>query len=147
MRVIFSGIQPTGIPHLGNYLGALVQWIRLAQQKDTQCLFSIVDLHAITLAQDPATLATHTRDMAASLLAVGIDPATCTLFLQSHVRPMIARLSAPHSNEVKKVKEHTELMWMLGCVAGRTGWLGRMTQWKVHSSVAVCIVGEHNVLQ
>ena len=113
-QVIFSGIQPTGVPHLGNYLGALRQWVMLQNNAspDTTLLFSIVDLHAITIKQDPHQLATWRKEMLASLLAVGLDPKRCIIFAQS------------------SVKQHAELMWILSCGASM-GYLGRMTQWKV----------------
>lgn len=113
-QVIFSGIQPTGVPHLGNYLGALRQWVRLQNEApaDATLLFSIVDLHAITIKQDPRELAQWRREMMASLLAVGLDPKRCIIFTQS------------------SVKQHAELMWILSCGASM-GYLGRMTQWKV----------------
>jgi tryptophanyl-tRNA synthetase len=112
-NVVFSGIQPTGVPHLGNYLGALRQWVRLQDEAapNTTLLFSIVDLHAITVRQDPRALQQWRREMLASLLAVGLDPARCVLFAQS------------------SVKQHAELMWILSCGASM-GYLGRMTQWK-----------------
>ncbi|XPS76206.1 Tryptophan--tRNA ligase [Ascochyta lentis] len=112
-RVVFSGIQPTGVPHLGNYLGALRQWVRLQHDADpaSTLLFSIVDLHAITVKQHPAALQQWRREMLASLLAVGLDPARCILFAQS------------------RVKQHAELMWILSCSASM-GYLARMTQWK-----------------
>jgi tryptophanyl-tRNA synthetase len=113
-RVIFSGIQPTGVPHLGNYLGALREWVKLQNEAspDTTLLFSIVDLHAITIKQDPLQLARWRKEMLASLLAVGLDPKRCIIFAQS------------------SVKQHAELMWILSCGASM-GYLGRMTQWKV----------------
>lgn len=112
-EVIFSGIQPTGVPHLGNYLGALRQWVRLQDEaaRSTTLLFSIVDLHAITIKQDPKELQKWRREMLASLLAIGLDPARCIIFAQS------------------SVKQHAELMWILSCGASM-GYLGRMTQWK-----------------
>ncbi|KAF3038073.1 Tryptophan--tRNA ligase, mitochondrial [Didymella heteroderae] len=114
-KVVFSGIQPTGVPHLGNYLGALRQWVRLLHEHeaapDATLLFSIVDLHAITVKQDPRALRQWRREMLASLIAVGLDPARCVLFAQS------------------RVKQHAELMWILSCGASM-GYLGRMTQWK-----------------
>lgn len=112
-QVVFSGIQPTGVPHLGNYLGALRQWVRLQHEAapDATLLFSIVDLHAITVKQDPRALQQCRREMLASLLAVGLDPARCIIFAQS------------------SVKQHAELMWILSCGASM-GYLGRMTQWK-----------------
>ncbi|QTH24001.1 tryptophan--tRNA ligase [Rhizorhabdus wittichii] len=106
---IFSGIQPTGALHLGNYLGAIKNWA--AMQGDMEAIYCIVDLHAITMKHDPAQLRADTRSMAAALLACGIDPNTSILFNQSMVRA------------------HTELAWTLGCVA-RMGWLNRMTQFK-----------------
>jgi tryptophanyl-tRNA synthetase len=108
MRV-FSGIQPTGNLHLGNYLGAIRNWV--AMQHDAQSIYCIVDLHAITLWQEPAALRAGIREMAAALIACGIDPAKAILFNQSMVR------------------EHAELAWVLNCVA-RVGWLNRMTQFK-----------------
>ncbi len=112
-RVVFSGIQPTGVPHLGNYLGALRQWVRLQDDAtpNTSLLFSIVDLHAITVRQDPRALHQSRREMLASLLAVGLDPTRCIIFAQSNV------------------KQHAELMWILSCGASM-GYLSRMTQWK-----------------
>jgi len=113
-QVIFSGIQPTDVPHLGNYLGALRQWVKLQDNAapDTTLLFSIVDLHAITIKQDPHQLARRRKEMLASLLAVGLDPKRCIIFMQS------------------SVKQHAELMWILSCGASM-GYLSRMTQWKV----------------
>ncbi|KAF2474309.1 tryptophanyl-tRNA synthetase [Lindgomyces ingoldianus] len=112
-RVIFSGIQPTGVPHLGNYLGALRQWVTLqdAAAPDETLLYAIVDLHAITLKQDPAQLRQWRREMLASLLAVGLDPKRSIIFCQSDV------------------PQHAELMWILSCNASM-GYLSRMTQWK-----------------
>ena len=109
MPRIFSGIQPSGELHIGNYLGAVQNWVRL--QASYECLFAIVDLHAITAKYDPATLARRTREMAVGLLAAGIDPARATLFVQSHV------------------PEHAELMWLLNAVTP-LGELERMTQFK-----------------
>ena len=109
MARIFSGIQPSGIPTLGNYLGAIRNWVPL--QDSHECLWCVVDLHAITVWQDPAALARQTREMAAVLLACGLDPARHILFVQSHVRA------------------HAQLAWILNCVA-RLGWLNRMTQFK-----------------
>ncbi len=115
-QVIFSGIQPTGVPHIGNYLGALRQWVKLQEDAsaDSTLLFSVVDLHAITIKQDPQKLAKSRKEMLASLLAVGLDPKRCIIFAQS------------------SVKQHAELMWMLSCGASM-GYLARMTQWKVCS--------------
>ena len=106
---IFSGIQPSGIPTLGNYLGAIRNWVTLQDAHD--CIWCVVDLHAITTWQDPAALARQTREMAAVLLACGLDPVKHVLFVQSHVRA------------------HAQLAWILNCVA-RLGWLNRMTQFK-----------------
>jgi tryptophanyl-tRNA synthetase len=114
--IIVSGIQPTGQLHLGNYLGAIRNWVRMqdALAADARAFFFIADLHAITVFQDPAELARATREIAAALMAAGIDPARATLFAQSHV------------------PEHAELAWILGCTA-RVGWLNRMTQFKEKS--------------
>ena len=109
MARIFSGVQPTGNLHLGNYLGAIRNWARL--QHDYECLYCIVDLHAITVPQDPADLAANTREVCAGLIAAGIDPADNVLFNQS------------------RVAGHAELAWIFNCVA-RLGWLNRMTQFK-----------------
>ncbi len=109
MQRIFSGIQPSGIPHLGNYLGAIRNWVDL--QRDNECLYCVVDLHAITQFQDPRALATATRELAASLIASGIDPQRHILFHQS------------------AVPAHARLGWIFTCVA-RIGWLNRMTQFK-----------------
>ncbi|KAJ7611760.1 tryptophanyl-tRNA synthetase [Roridomyces roridus] len=112
-RTIFSGIQPTGIPHLGNYLGALSNWVKIqkdAQPEDT-LLFSIVGWHALTLPQRPKLLAQSRRDALAVLLAVGLDPQKSIIFHQDH-NPL-----------------HTELAWILSCMTP-TGKLRRMTTWK-----------------
>ncbi|HEY8290410.1 MAG TPA: tryptophan--tRNA ligase [Acetobacteraceae bacterium] len=109
MQRIFSGIQPSGIPTLGNYLGAIRNWVPL--QDDHECIWCVVDLHAITAWQDPKALTQQTREMAAVLLACGIDPDRHILFLQSAVR------------------SHAQLAWIFNCVA-RLGWLNRMTQFK-----------------
>jgi tryptophanyl-tRNA synthetase len=109
MPRILSGIQPSGELHIGNYLGAVQNWVRL--QDSYECLYCIVDLHAITARYDPAALARRTMEMAVGLLACGIDPERSTLFVQSHV------------------PEHTELMWLLNAVAP-LGELERMTQFK-----------------
>ncbi len=115
MRIV-SGIQPTGSLHLGNYLGAIRNWVRMqdALQPGQQALFFIADLHAITVFQDPAGLRQATREIAAAMMAAGIDPARSILFNQSQVH------------------EHAELAWVLQCVA-RIGWLNRMTQFKEKS--------------
>ncbi|HTB46842.1 MAG TPA: tryptophan--tRNA ligase [Acetobacteraceae bacterium] len=109
MQRIFSGIQPSGIPTLGNYLGAIRNWVPLQETYD--CIYCVVDLHAITQWQDPAELRQQSREMAAVLLACGIDPTQHILFLQSSVRA------------------HAQLAWIFNCVA-RLGWLNRMTQFK-----------------
>ena len=108
MRVV-SGIQPTGNLHLGNLLGAILRWVRM--QEETECLFFLADLHALTVDIDPAVLSANVREMAAALIASGIDPAKSTLFCQS------------------AVPAHSELTWILNGTA-RMGWLNRMTQWK-----------------
>lgn len=86
-KVIFSGIQPTGVPHLGNYLGALQQWVKLQDEsyKEINLIYSIVDLHAITVPQDPAYLRQCKRELLATLLAIGLDPNRSTIFYQSSV--------------------------------------------------------------
>jgi tryptophanyl-tRNA synthetase len=109
MARIFSGIQPSGLATLGNYLGAIRNWVALQDSYD--CLYCVVDLHAITEWQDPAALQRQTREMTATLLACGIDPQKHILFLQSSVRA------------------HAQLAWIFNCVA-RLGWLNRMTQFK-----------------
>jgi len=106
---VFSGVQPTGALHLGNYLGALKKFVDL--QDDHECIYCVVDLHAITVAQDPSTLAQQTREIAAAFLACGLDPAKSILFNQS------------------RVGAHAELGWIFNCIA-RMGWLNRMTQFK-----------------
>jgi len=97
MARVFSGIQPSGELHIGNYLGAVQNWVRLQSQHD--CIFAIVDLHAITQPYDTSSLPQRTLDMAIGLLAAGLDPERCTLFVQS------------------QVPEHTELNWLLNTVA------------------------------
>src|SRR6202166_4143948 len=109
MTRIFSGIQPTGIAHLGNYLGAVQNWVKLQDGND--CVFCLVDLHAVTVAQDPAQLRDQTRLNAALLIACGIDPERQILFHQSAVHA------------------HARLAGIFNCVA-RFGWLNRMTQFK-----------------
>jgi tryptophanyl-tRNA synthetase len=106
---IFSGVQPTGNLHLGNYLGAIKNWVNL--QNDISSIFSIVDLHAITVPQEPLKLKSSTHEVAAAIIASGIDIDNSILFNQS------------------SVKEHSELAWILNCVC-RIGWLNRMTQFK-----------------
>lgn len=116
MRIV-SGIQPTGNLHLGNYLGAIRQWVAMqneAADQGAECLFFLADLHAITLFQTPQEMRDNVRGMAAALMAAGIDPAKSILFNQT------------------RVPETTELTWLLMCVA-RIGWLNRMTQFKEKS--------------
>ena len=113
MRVV-SGIQPTGNLHLGNYLGAIRNWVRMQDEVSAsggQCLYFLADLHAISMPHVPADLAASTREMVAALVACGIDPARSILFNQA------------------QVPAHAELQWLLGGTA-RMGWLNRMTQWK-----------------
>ncbi|BAQ15936.1 tryptophan--tRNA ligase [Methyloceanibacter caenitepidi] len=106
---IFSGVQPTGNLHLGNYLGAIKRFVEM--QADHECLYCVVDLHAITVFQDPDELTHNTREVTAAYIAAGIDPTQSTIFNQS------------------QVSGHAELAWILNCVA-RIGWLNRMTQFK-----------------
>ena len=106
---VFSGVQPTGNLHLGNYLGAISKFVAL--QARYECLYCVVDLHAITQWQDPAELPHHTREVTAAFLACGIDPRRNIVFNQS------------------QVAEHAELAWVFNCIA-RMGWLNRMTQFK-----------------
>lgn len=106
---VFSGVQPSGALHLGNYLGALKKFVDL--QNEMECIYCIVDLHSITVWQDPKQLAAQTREIAAAFLASGVDPKKAIVYNQSAVRA------------------HTELAWYLNCVA-RTGWVNRMTQFK-----------------
>ena len=115
MDTVFSGIQPSGELHLGNYLGAVRNWVSL--QEKYRAFFCVVDLHAITQAYEPGELSKKTLDMALDLLACGVDPEKATLFVQSHVR------------------EHTELAWILASVCPY-GELGRMTQFKDKSEKA-----------
>ena len=113
-KIILSGIKPTGIPTLGNYIGALRNW-RLMQQDDKYCYYMVADMHALTVRNDPATLRQETRSMAALLMACGIDPTRSPLFIQSHV------------------PQHAELSWLLGCNT-YMGELSRMTQFKDKSA-------------
>src|SRR5579885_3239225 len=108
-ELVFSGVQPTGSLHLGNYLGALKRFVEMQATHD--CLYCVVDLHAMTMPHDPAQLREATRAVAAAYLACGIDPKRNIVFNQS------------------RVAEHAELTWVLNCVA-RVGWLNRMTQFK-----------------
>jgi len=109
MNRIFSGVQPTGNLHLGNYLGAIRNFVRL--QEDYECIYCVVDLHAITVAQDPVELSHNIREVTAAFLAAGIDPKAHIVFNQS------------------QVAAHAELAWIFACTA-RLGWLNRMTQFK-----------------
>jgi len=109
---ILSGIQPSGTIHIGNYFGAIENWVRLMDEYDS--FFAIVDLHAITVTYDPAALPQRVWDAALDNIAAGLDPSRCTIFIQSHV------------------PEHTELCWLLNCVTP-LGELGRMTQFKEKS--------------
>jgi tryptophanyl-tRNA synthetase len=109
MNRIFSGIQPTASMHLGNYLGAVRNWVGL--QQEFECLYCVVDLHALTVPQDPAELRTNSRNLAAALMAVGIDTGRSILFVQS------------------SVPQHAELAWLFSCLTP-LGWLNRMTQFK-----------------
>src|SRR6187399_2755960 len=108
-ELVFSGVQPTGNLHLGNYLGAVVKFVALQQRYD--CIYCVVDLHAVTVWQDPNELPRATREVTAAFLACGIDPKKHIIFNQS------------------QVAEHAELAWVFNCVA-RVGWLNRMTQFK-----------------
>lgn len=109
MQRVFSGVQPTGDIHIGNYLGAMRQFVKL--QDDYSCLFCIVDLHALTVPQDPETLRKKSIELAGLYLAIGLDPKKVIIFVQSHV------------------KEHSELAWLLQCMT-YFGELNRMTQFK-----------------
>jgi tryptophanyl-tRNA synthetase len=110
---VFSGMQPSGNLHIGNYLGALKNWVRI--QNDYECIFCIVDLHAITVHQPPAELRAKIEEIAALYLAAGIDPKVSSIMVQS------------------AVPAHTELAWMLTCVTP-LGWLERMTQFKAKAA-------------
>ncbi len=109
---VFSGIQPSGDPHIGNYIGAIRNWV--ADQEEYDNIFCVVDQHAITASYDPEELRRNVRQLVAVYLASGLDPSRCSLFVQSHV------------------PEHTELAWLLMCVTPM-GWLSRMTQFKEKS--------------
>ncbi len=109
MKRVFSGVQPTGNLHMGNYLGALKQFVEL--QNEEECLYCVVDMHAITVPQDPKELRSHILDIAAIYMAVGVDPKKATIFIQSDV------------------SQHAELSWILTCNS-YTGELSRMTQFK-----------------
>jgi tryptophanyl-tRNA synthetase len=109
-ELVFSGVQPTGNLHLGNYLGAIRRFVEM-QAREAQCLYCVVDLHAITVWQDPEALRGQIREVSAAFLAAGIDPTRSIVFNQS------------------QVPQHAELAWIFNCVA-RLGWLNRMTQFK-----------------
>ena len=110
-KKIFSGVQPTGNLHLGNYLGAIKNFVELNNDKDNKCIFCVVDLHAITVNQDPQELRNNIRETVATFIASGIDPTKSIIFNQS------------------QAGAHSELAWILSCTA-RMGWLNRMTQFK-----------------
>ena len=111
LKKIFSGVQPTGNLHLGNYLGAIKNFVNLQKEKENVCIYCVVDLHAITIKQDPEILKKNIRETTAAFLASGLDPKKSIIFNQS------------------MVSSHAEGAWILGCVA-RMGWLNRMTQFK-----------------
>ena len=110
-KKIFSGVQPTGNLHLGNYLGAIKNFVELNNDKENKCIFCVVDLHAITVKQNPKELRNNIRETVATFIACGIDPKKSIIFNQS------------------RVTAHSEAAWILSCVA-RMGWLNRMTQFK-----------------
>ncbi|WP_415295031.1 tryptophan--tRNA ligase [Candidatus Pelagibacter sp. Uisw_113] len=110
-KKIFSGVQPTGNLHLGNYLGAIKNFVELQNEKENECIFCVVDLHAITVKQDPKELKKNIRETVATFIACGIDPSQSIIFNQS------------------MVSAHSEAAWILSCVS-RMGWLNRMTQFK-----------------
>ena len=110
-KKIFSGVQPTGNLHLGNYLGAIKNFVELNNQKDNECIFCVVDLHAITVKQNPKELKKNIRETAATFIACGINPDSSIIFNQS------------------MVSAHSEAAWIFSCVS-RIGWLNRMTQFK-----------------
>ncbi len=109
---VFSGIQPTGDLHIGNYLGAIQHWVKIQHELD--CIYCVVDLHAITVPQEPGALKAKTREVAALLIASGIDPEIASVLVQSHIH------------------EHSELTWILNCFIPM-GWMRRMTQFKEKS--------------
>ena len=110
-KKIFSGVQPTGNLHLGNYLGAIKNFVKLNNNKENKCVFCVVDLHAITVSQNPKKLKNNIRETVATFIASGIDPKKSIIFNQS------------------QVSAHSETAWILSCIA-RMGWLNRMTQFK-----------------
>jgi len=107
--LVFSGVQPTGNLHLGNYLGAIKRWVEV--QETQECIYCVVDMHALTVSPDPVELVQSTREVTAAFLAAGIDPKRSIVFNQSRVR------------------QHAELAWVFNCIA-RIGWMSRMTQFK-----------------
>ena len=111
LKKIFSGVQPTGNLHLGNYLGAIKNFVELNNNKENKCIFCVVDLHAITVKQNPNDLRDNIRETVATFVASGIDPKKSIIFNQS------------------RVSAHSEAAWILSCTA-KTGWLSRMTQFK-----------------
>ena len=110
-KKIFSGVQPTGNLHLGNYLGAIKNFTKLQNDIENSCIFCVVDLHSITVHQDPKLLKKNVRETVATFIACGIDPSKSIIFNQS------------------SVPAHSEGAWILGCIS-RMGWLNRMTQFK-----------------
>ena len=110
-KKIFSGVQPTGNLHLGNYLGAIKNFVNLSKEENNECIFCVVDLHAITVNQDPKELRNNILETVATFVASGIDPKKNIIFNQSNV------------------SAHSEAAWILSCTA-RMGWLNRMTQFK-----------------
>ena len=110
-KKIFSGVQPTGNLHLGNYLGAIKNFTKLQNDIENSCIFCVVDLHSITVHQDPKQLRKNVRETVATFIACGIDPSKSIIFNQS------------------SVPAHSEGAWILGCTS-RMGWLNRMTQFK-----------------
>src|SRR3989339_1501934 len=117
MSRIFSGVQPTNNLHLGNYLGAIKNWVELAAQPKNDCIFCVVDLHALTVYQEPEILRANILAVAKTYLALGIDPAKSTIFAQS------------------QVKEHVQLGWVLNTIA-KMGELERMTQFKDKANIS-----------
>lgn len=123
MKRVFSGIQPTGVPHLGNYLGSIQNWVKIQRgEEGTERFYSVVDLHALTVPRAAEVLRRETRETAAALLACGVDPRKSILFRQS------------------QVPEHSQMQWVLGCMTPQ-GWLNRMTQWKTKQQTAGQLAG------
>src|SRR6266446_1566347 len=123
---VLSCIQPTGGLHIGNYFGAIKNWVRLQNEEKYQCIFGVVDLHAMTMPYRPKDLAASTTNLVIELLACGIDPEKSILFIQSFV------------------PQHTELAWILGCVTSY-GELSRMTQFKDKADQLESIGSDHFV--